>query len=421
MASLRDLRRDLALKASSLKLLATGVLYSGTYQGVASGSDAARRIVSSDLATVDLVGTAGEIKATAKDYQWTYVPTTAEQRRIVKNGYASYNLASAVLTGHAAGADASIVGYALVDRALAAVLPANAPVEILGRFPALGYEEMPGLHWAIGEALAVMHIARKESITADGTNRIDVSTLFPWLKRPEQLVRVFGVDPSNGYGPTPMLGKAWLEPDGEKMWLHVTERISSGSVFTIQVRRPAHTWVLVKRTARASVTVTAGAITAVTLVNGGVGYSGTATATFGGAGTGASVTVTVAGGAVTGFSGLVGGSAYVQATTTVTISAPTTTTWTTSTVGPVNDEDEVVPEVDRVTAVAYWMLCKRMARRGPKPQQKEWEDEARIAAADAAPFLEHQVEPPTPRRGRRVPYHPTGRAWRPVASGRRWP
>lgn len=344
MPLLSAYRRDLAQKCSSFKLLTTGVLYSGTYQGTASGTDAARRIISSDLGLSNLAGTSAEIPATAHDYQWTYIPSTAEQRRIVKNGYSAYNAASTVLTGHNASADAYVVGYLTVDRAHASTLSANISAEMLGRFPALSYEDMPGLHWAINEALQVMHWPRKESVTADGTSRIDVSSSFPWLKRPEQLVRVFGVDPDNGYGPTEMAGRAWLEPDGEKMWLHIPERPSSGEIFTIQVRRPCHTWIRVA------------------------------------------------------------------------------STWATSTVGLVNETDEALPEVDRVTAVAYWQLAKRMARKGPKPQQEEWSKEAEQAAEAAAPFVTWQNEPPTPRTGQRIPRHPLGKAWRPLSfGGRRWP
>ena len=88
----------------------------------------------------------------------------------------------------------------------------------------------------------------------------------------------------------------------------------------------------------------------------------------------------------------------------------------------VNETDEALPEVDRVTAVAYWMLADRMAKRGPKPQQADWAKEAAEAAKAAAPFLEWQVEAPTPYSGVRIPIHPTGKAWRPSAYGRRrWP
>lgn len=429
MPTLRSMRRDLALVAARAKVVTTGVLYGGSYQGVASGSNAARRVVSSDLGATNLAGTSAELPATHYDYQWLWSPTTAEQRRVVKNGYSGNNLASAVLTGHNAGADGYVVGYVVPDRAFSTTLPSGIELEILGRFAALGYESVPGLHWAINEALSVMHWPHKVAITAvSGANaqRYDLTSVAPWAKRSEQLIRVFGPDPSDGTGPPVMLGKSWIEPDGEKVYLHIPETLTAGQVFYAQLRRPCNTWVLVKRTARASVTVTAGAVSAITLVDGGTGYTGTATVAFSGAGSGASATVTVSNGAVTGFSGLVGGSGYVSGTTFATISAPTTTTWTDSTVGVVNDEDEALPEVDRVTAVAYWRLCMRMARKGPAPERGAWAEEEQKAAGAAAPFVEWQNEPttPPPRQPYPAPLMPSGRRRRLRFVGmgaRRWP
>jgi hypothetical protein len=419
---------DLAQKVSRCTPVTTGVRYAGTYQGVPSASDAARRIISSDLASQNLAGTAADAPSSAFDFEWVYVRDSAEQRRVVGNGYGGYKVASAVLTGHNAGADALIVGQLVLDRALSATPWPGTRAYILGQFPALATESLPGLFWAINEALQVMHWPRKVAITAtDATTRYDLTSVAAWAKRQEQLIRVFGPDPSDGSGPPTMGGRSWIEPDGEQVYLHIPATLNAGEVFTAQLRCPCSAWILVKRTARASVTVTAGAITAVTLVDGGTGYSGSATIAFGGAGSGASATVTVAGGAVTGFSGLVGGSGYVQATTTATISAPTTTTWTASTVGLVNDEDEALPEVDRVTAVAYWQLALRMSRRGPKAQRGEWVAEAKAAAEAAAPFVQWQNEPQTPtkRQPYILPMPPTGRRRRLRAvgagGGYRWP
>jgi hypothetical protein len=75
--------------------------------------------------------------------------------------------------------------------------------------------------------------------------------------------------------------------------------------------------------ATATATISAGAVTAVTLVYGGTGYLTAPTITFvGGGGTNASVTAIVANGAVTGFTGLSGGSGYATAPSVV-FSAPT--------------------------------------------------------------------------------------------------
>jgi hypothetical protein len=75
--------------------------------------------------------------------------------------------------------------------------------------------------------------------------------------------------------------------------------------------------------ATATATISAGAVTAVTLVYGGTGYLTAPTISFvGGGGTNASVTAIVANGAVTGFTGLSGGSGYATAPSVV-FSAPT--------------------------------------------------------------------------------------------------
>lgn len=70
--------------------------------------------------------------------------------------------------------------------------------------------------------------------------------------------------------------------------------------------------------AYATATISGGAVTGLTLTNGGTGYTSATVVISGGGGTGASANVTVAGGAVTGFTGLAGGSGYTS-TPTVTI------------------------------------------------------------------------------------------------------
>jgi hypothetical protein len=75
--------------------------------------------------------------------------------------------------------------------------------------------------------------------------------------------------------------------------------------------------------ALATPTITAGAISAITVNFGGGGYTSAPTVTITGDGTGASATAVVSGGVVTGFTSLVGGSGYTTAT--VTIAAGTLT------------------------------------------------------------------------------------------------
>lgn len=68
--------------------------------------------------------------------------------------------------------------------------------------------------------------------------------------------------------------------------------------------------------ATATATISGGAVTAITVTNGGGNYTSAPTITItGGGGTGATVTATVSGGVVTGFTGLSGGSGYTSVPT----------------------------------------------------------------------------------------------------------
>lgn len=353
MGSLRDQRRDFAERYTGLRRVRTGVLYGDVYSGTASGTHARRRVVSSDLAAVRKDGANAELDTSTQNYRWIWSPTTNEQRRIVHEGYNGYATAVSTLTGHDSSADSEIVGYVTFDRAVLTAFPPDTELEFHGRFPVLAGQELPSLHWAINEALQLMHWPHRLSISGvSGTQRYDLhSTAINawWVTRPDQLLRVFRPESSAAVGGDPMQGRAWLEPDGQQMWLYIPEDVGSDQTFEVQLRRPCHTWIK-----------------------------------LGGA------------------------------------------EWRDSTVGLVNEADECLPALDRVSAVAWAVLARRMALRGPKPEQDGWKRTADEAEDACAPFLKFQVEPATPMRQRRgrVPWHPTGKQWQPVSGvggGRRWP
>lgn len=427
MPKLSAIRKDLARRAGRLQEFPTGVLYASLYQGTASGSDGARRVISSELAAINLAGTGPGIMSTAKTGEWVWIPWSGEQRRILSGGYNAYATATSVLTGQNVSADNLIVGYVTLDRPLAAVLPPDTDIEITDRFPVLSSESLPGLHWAINEALSLMHWPRSVTVTAvTGTARYDLSTTAPWFTDPGQFVRAYRHHDDSTQGPVPMAGKAWVEPDGEKIYFNIpaNETVTTGENFTIQVRMPALNWINVKRQARFTVTITGGAVSAVTVVDGGLGYTSVPTMTVTGTGSSATLTAVVTNGSVTSVTVNAGGSGYAQGSTVVTASAPTGT-WASSTVGLVNDDDEAIIPVDRVSAVAYAILARRMVKNGPKPQAAEWAAEADAAEKEVRDILEHQPEPMTPQTNRlwAVPKHPMGRSWRPATLGvrRGWP
>lgn len=353
MVSWHDQRLDFAERYCGVKQVRTGVLYGGVYSGTATGTHARRRIVSTDLAAVRKDGTNAELDTSTKNYRWVYSPTTVEQRRIVHEGYNAYATAVSTLTGHNSSADNEIVGYTTIDRAIDTAYPADTPLEFHGRFPVLPGEELPSLLWATNEALQLQHWPFKLAIAGvTGTQRYDLySTTINawWVTRRDQLVEVFRAETDATIGGDPMQGRKWLEPDGEHMWLYVSEGVATGETFTVQLRRPCHTWIK-----------------------------------LGGA------------------------------------------EWRDSTVGLVNEADECLPAMDRTSAVAWAVLARRMALRGPKPEQEGWAAEAAKAEVACADFLTNQVEASTPMRQKRnrVPWHPTGKVWRPMSgagSRRRWP
>ena len=100
-------------------------------------------------------------------------------------------------------------------------------------------------------------------------------------------------------------------------YLHVAEALNKGA-YEVVVQRlvhndPSPNYIVVKHGsgAVASAAITAGAVSDVTITQGGSGYTSAATISFsGGGGTGASATLTIKGGKVVGVTNLVGGSGY---------------------------------------------------------------------------------------------------------------
>lgn len=384
----------------------------GTYTGVADTSDAQRIFVSSDLGSSSVTD-GEEIRPDYYDNWYLYLLTAGpEQRRVALGGYAPNNTAASV-TDHAS--TSIVVGYVTLERALGAVVPAGTVGE-LHAVPVLD-DGAPGVLSFVNQALGSMRLTRTITLTPDGTRRIEV-TGHPWLTKQSMLGRVLG--PSASYAnamDASAIGACKLQFDAEKTYLILpyAPGASDGSLF-VECFMPRKNWILVKRQATATATVAAGAVTALTLTDGGVGYVGTATVSIGGAGTGASATVTVAGGAVTGFSGLVGGSGYVQASTTVTLSAPDTTTWTASTAGLVNEADECTGDEREITLVAYYHYLSAQLGADPRGASPHLLREWQAVASAAAPMLVYDqdalvpVDDPSGAYG--MPDSPAWRAFR---------
>jgi hypothetical protein len=108
-----------------------------------------------------------------------------------------------------------------------------------------------------------------------------------------------------------------------------TENLAQLSLKVTPLQHSANDWAIewitpavILSTATATATVTSNAVSAVTVVSGGSGYTSVPAVTFsGGGGTGAAATATVSGGVVTAVNVTNGGSGYTS-TPTVAIAAP---------------------------------------------------------------------------------------------------
>lgn len=389
--SLQDQRRHLArTKIRRYRQIVTGVQAApplGSYVGVAAGdlttnSDERRAIVSSDLASRSIAD-GDDVRSDFYDGYYAYVLTAApDQRRIALDGWTQSVDAEGVTDQ---SGNTEQVGYLICERNYGSVVPAGTTVE-LHSYPPRDADGMPGLHTFIYQALHAMRgMTRRLSLTGiSGQQSYDLSAYG--VTRQWQLGQVLGIGVS-GMEPYSAPGAANLRTDGEKTYLVFTSGAPVVGPFYADVWLPRSAWILSKRAAVAAVTVTAGAVTAVTLLDGGAGYIVAPTVVFSGVGTGASVTATISNGAVTGFTGLVGGSGYVQASTRATIANPTSTTFALSTTGPVNELDEHTGDINEVSLVAYYHYCLARAE-GPNGIDAGWMTLAEKAAKVARPFME---------------------------------
>src|SRR5436190_21477875 len=125
--SLRDLRHRLSSRFDGYESYTVGVqaVEDGSYSGTANGVTATRRLVSTDLADVDIDGTSSDSSPTVYDGAWTYIPDTHAQRRVVIDGYTPNVAANTVTTS----ISTAIVGHLTLNRALSRAVPGGTIFE----------------------------------------------------------------------------------------------------------------------------------------------------------------------------------------------------------------------------------------------------------------------------------------------------
>lgn len=365
-----------------------------TYTGIAANvADTRRVLVSSDLEDFDSSESAQELADDFFDGSWLYLRTYAELRRIARGGFTSGVTATDVTSITSTEG----VGYFTSTRRFTTTLPAGLPFEVYKRVPPIG-TLMPSKSMlsAANDALAATSTLHRIAVTADGTPRASLISQ-PWLTREDQLAQVLG---SDGYR---YAGNPRIRFDAQIPYLEFDYAITSGVALTVELYRPRDTWIRVKRTARATATVAAGAVTAFTVVDGGAGYTTAPSVSVTGAGTLGTGTATMSGGAIASIAVLAAGSSYGTSPTTVVIGAPTGT-WADSTVGLVNGEDECTGPIRVLALCAYFFICDDLAINDPQGELDIWAKRRDRVLDVVLPYLQF-LQPES--RPELVPGYPT--------------
>lgn len=418
MTTLTEGRRALARRPGfGYEVVTTGVETDGVYAGEASGDDARRVIVTTDLARQAVSGAStSDAQNDLYNAYWAYVPVTQAQRQVARDGYTPDADADDVTT--LTGSDESVAQIYVV-RNFAAALEAGATVEFHGPAPVLDAGMMPGLHTFLRRAARAMVFRDRLSIVADGTRRASMAA-YPWIFEEGQLIGVFDAETTSGTDPTEMLGGGEFRFDAEVPYLSLGQAPSSGTTFFVDVWRPRSSWIKARRTARATATVALTTVSAIAVSDGGTGYDDDdpPSVVVSGDGTGATAVATVANGVVTSIAVTAPGTGYTAAT--VSVDAPAGT-WAASTVGPVNEDDDVFVDGDAWSLVAYYFACDALSQDNPRGEVSSWAKRRDRAALAAAPFMMWQ-RPAVAQANRRTYAASRGAGYRPSLVGRGgWP
>lgn len=244
MPSLAKLRHDLSARFGGYEEYIAGVQLQegGGYAGVPSGVEAKRRLISTDLLDMDLVGTSSDASAFYFDGAYAFIPSTREQRRVPQAGYVQNVTASTVLTVTGTAATA-LVGYLILNRPLMTALQPNTVFES-HRWPVRDDDRRKGLHTAINEALTRLFVPDRLSVTGLGStvNRYTLAA-YPWITDEMQLVEAQGEETVSGLDAYPLSGGSMIRLDGDTPYLITGSGVAAGTVFTIDVMRPRSSWI----------------------------------------------------------------------------------------------------------------------------------------------------------------------------------
>lgn len=244
MVRLDEARRALASQPGlGLTLFESGYRTDdGTYVGVATGADARRTIVSSDLVRQAVSGSADtESRSDYHDAQWVYWPEIGEQRSLANQGYQSAVAASSVTD---LGGNSDVVAVIKAVRNFSELIPPASLLELHAACPVEDMDQMAGLHTWLRRAARAMRFRSRLPLVGTGTRRADLSA-FPWIDDEGLLIAVYDQETISGTDPLPLRGGGELRLDGQGAYLLTDAIVQSGQPFYADFWRPRSSWVAV--------------------------------------------------------------------------------------------------------------------------------------------------------------------------------
>lgn len=247
--TLRELRRATADRVAPFELVHSGVEQSdgagGTVYAGTDRSNSRRRVISTDLASLDASGQAGEQPGDSLRNEWLLVCSDpVQQRRIPSFGYSGAGTIETVAQGFdpllVLGSPTDPCGYVDVERPFQTLVPAGLECEIHS-IPPLRGGRSPGLHTHINHACRVK--LREDTLTVQGvvgSTTIDATSTFPWLTSVGQFRDAMYPDTMAGEVSWPIPG-ARLRFDGDRAILSPV--VTTGSPLPVRVLRPVGTWI----------------------------------------------------------------------------------------------------------------------------------------------------------------------------------
>lgn len=240
-------------------------------------------------------------------------------------------------------------GLLRLTRGFTAIPPLGTEVELYATVPRRRQLGRNGWETFVNDALAALSPPATVDFVGTGVDSsFALETEHAWLESSDQVIDVYSDALSSTLVQVPSGLYKGIRRDGERVWLDLWSAPGEGQAFALRARRQADRWV--KTAAQLRATVAGGAVTAITVVDGGAHYTAAPTVTIGGPGTGATATATVANGVVTAVNVTGGGSGYTVAPR---VTAPGV--WGSTTRGLLYPEDEATPPiwVVRAMAIAY--------------------------------------------------------------------